>query len=99
MQPAGREEELVEVLTGPPLGATATSLYRQVSFDLEPGACIVLYTDGLVERRDENIDDSLERLRSTVSIAGPTLDANSLADAMGENARDDVAILLVRRRP
>jgi serine phosphatase RsbU (regulator of sigma subunit) len=94
----GHEAELVEVLTGPPLGATATSLYRQVSFDLEPGAGIVLYTDGLVERRNENIDDSLERLRSTVSIAGPSLDANSLADAMGENARDDVAILLVRRR-
>jgi sigma-B regulation protein RsbU (phosphoserine phosphatase) len=95
----GQHIELVDVLTGPPLGATATSLYRQVSFDLEPGACIVLYTDGLVERRDEPIDVSLDRMRDTVRAAGPSIDANSLADAMGENARDDVAILLVRRRP
>lgn len=93
----GGHADLIDVLAGPPLGATATSLYRQVSFDLEPGACLVLYTDGLVERRGEHIDVSLDRLRETVRVVGPSIDADSLADAMGENARDDVAILLVRR--
>lgn len=93
----GDASELIDVLAGPPLGATATSLYRQVSFDLEPEACLVLYTDGLVERRGEHIDVSLDRLRETVRGMGRSMDADSLADAMGENARDDVAILLVRR--
>ena len=37
-------------------------------------------------------------MRATATKAGTSIDVDWLADAMGENARDDVAILLVRRR-
>ena len=42
---------------------------------LEPGDRIVLYTDGLVERRSEVIDDGLERLRLAAEGFGGGLDA------------------------
>ena len=32
---------------------------------MPPGTSVLLYTDGLIERRDESLDLGLERLRST----------------------------------
>ena len=70
---------------------------------LEPGGRVVLYTDGLVERRTEVIDEGLERLRSTAEGFDGTLEElcdhlmTELAPLPGA-ARDDVAIIALERR-
>jgi PAS domain S-box-containing protein len=70
---------------------------------LEPGATLLLYTDGLVERRDRDIDEGTEALMAVVGeIADLPLD--ELCDRLLErlflpDAQDDVAVLAVRLSP
>jgi PAS domain S-box-containing protein len=67
---------------------------------LEPGAQVLLYTDGLVERRDEHLDTGVQRLVDTVARIhgeGRTDLVEAVIDAMvGEAAEDDIAVLLVQ---
>jgi anti-sigma regulatory factor (Ser/Thr protein kinase) len=56
----------LELPAGAPLGVGANTLYDQVEFDIEPPARLVLYTDGLVERAGESLDEGLDRLREAV---------------------------------
>jgi serine phosphatase RsbU (regulator of sigma subunit) len=70
--------------------------------ELGPGDGIVLYTDGLVERRREPIDDSLERLR--VAAEGFDGGVEALCDHLLErlsppvgSPHDDIAIIALRR--
>ncbi|HWM98412.1 MAG TPA: PP2C family protein-serine/threonine phosphatase, partial [Streptosporangiaceae bacterium] len=75
---------------------------RQVTtVPIPPGALLCFYTDGLVERPGELIDDGLERLRRAVVAQSPEA---ACAEVMGalvgnEPARDDIALLMMRRRP
>lgn len=73
---------------------TATAMFP-------PGAMLCLYTDGLVERRDSNIDDGIARLRDAISAGPPeSAGARIMAALVGRRpAEDDVALLLVRRVP
>ncbi len=48
---------------GVPLGATAAATYEAERFALPTGSTVLIYTDGLVERRGESIEVGLERLR------------------------------------
>jgi len=80
------------------LGASQTSTYKAETVPFPAGTMIVLYTDGLVERRDEPIDDGLDRLR----VLGAQFDdvdrvCAELVDRMleGEPA-DDVAVVAAR---
>ncbi len=54
--------------TGPPLG-TGGWIHASGSVPLGPGATAVLYTDGLVERRDADLDEGITALES--ALAGP----------------------------
>ncbi|WP_433803438.1 ATP-binding protein [Actinomycetospora sp. CA-084318] len=70
---------------------------------VRPGADLVLYTDGLVERRGESLDEGLDRL---VAVAGQSVDpapepmASHLLDALAPaEAIDDVAVVVVRLAP
>ena len=61
---------------------------------------LLLYTDGLVERRDEDLDTGIARLVDTVARCRregrPDL-VEAVIDAMvGEAAEDDIAVLLVQ---
>jgi GAF domain-containing protein/anti-sigma regulatory factor (Ser/Thr protein kinase) len=83
-----------------PLGVGADVHYQQDVLQLEPGALVVLYTDGLVERRDSSLDDGLARLREAVARAPrepeQLVDA-VIAECLGDAERaDDVAVLAVR---
>jgi anti-anti-sigma factor len=83
----------------PPLGVPGEPCRDEV-VTLEPGSTLLLYTDGLVERRDRSIDDGLEALRATMS--GPPDDLDALCDdrILGilppDAPADDVAVLALR---
>lgn len=73
---------------------------RDVDFDLEPGATIVLYTDGLIETRTDDLDRGLARLIDAVSSMEPDLEAFAsrlLADVGPSDPADDIAMVVVRR--
>jgi PAS domain S-box-containing protein len=88
--------------TDPPLGiGTPGGPRPQAEQPYAPGATLVLYTDGLVERRGEDIDDGLRRLADSLSRHG-RLDPEPLADALladlgvAEGAADDTALVVIR---
>lgn len=99
---AGGTASLLAVPACPPLGALDATPYESVQATLDPGATLVLYTDGLVERRGEPIDASLRRFATRCGALGdPSLDAaldGLLDDVLAPGtAADDVAVLAVRR--
>jgi PAS domain S-box-containing protein len=80
-----------------PLGVLPFPGYGEETVTLEPGGAVVLYTDGLVERRAENIDLGLDRL--SIAAAGGPLEAEALCDrllraALPTGATNDDAALL-----
>jgi len=86
-----------------PLGASRHVRYDEQDIELDPGAAIVLYTDGLVERPAESLDDGLERLVTTVRRDYDDLEhlGDALVDALvpeGPGA-DDAALLAARALP
>jgi serine phosphatase RsbU (regulator of sigma subunit) len=91
----------VDIDVGPPVGAPRTPR-RTTVVDLPVGSSLLLYTDGLVERRETPLDRRLEELRAVVA-AGPKdpeaqLDhvvASMLGDRTGA---DDVALIGAWRR-
>ncbi|MFE5586561.1 SpoIIE family protein phosphatase [Kitasatospora sp. NPDC056531] len=93
--------ELLRVPTGPPLG-TGLGGYEQTTHPLTPEQTLLLYTDGLVERRGEDIDVSLERLAALRLPATGELDdlldavLHSLAPPPAPAAEDDIALLAAR---
>jgi sigma-B regulation protein RsbU (phosphoserine phosphatase) len=91
---------LITGALGPPLGA-AVDGRGQERHRLGAGARMLLYTDGLVERRDERLDVSLEALRAVAAGAPPDLDelCDRVLAAMAPAGEwpDDVALLAVRR--
>jgi PAS domain S-box-containing protein len=84
-----------------PLGTLEPGVeVRQASIVLEPGASVLLYTDGLVERRDDGIESRLEQLRAAMAVAPADLDdclGHLTAVLLGDSVRvDDVALLMLR---
>jgi anti-sigma regulatory factor (Ser/Thr protein kinase) len=86
-----------------PLGVMPFPKFEEVDAHLEPGGTIVLYTDGLVERAGEHIDDGLEKLAEEVRAAPPSPDAicDHLLGVMvpEQGAADDVALLALQNTP
>ncbi|MFG2579597.1 ATP-binding SpoIIE family protein phosphatase [Streptomyces malaysiensis] len=85
--------------TGPPLG-TGGWLHTTGSVQLGPGASAVLYTDGLVERRDKDIYDGVAALERVFAGAtgSPQVMCDRLIRALGITAEhdDDVAVLVLQ---
>jgi PAS domain S-box-containing protein len=71
------------------------------SLPVQPGATLLLYTDGLVEDPDRDIDDGLDLLRQTLADADDHLPVEQLADrlmsAAGQGHQDDDRCLLLVR--
>ncbi|MGZ8750165.1 MAG: SpoIIE family protein phosphatase, partial [Pseudonocardia sp.] len=89
---------------GTVLGVRGRPAYAEASTTVTPGSSIVLYTDGLVERRCEVLDAGLQRLADAargLSHLGPAELVAALADAALGDAgpADDVALLVVRAVP
>ncbi|MFJ9894306.1 SpoIIE family protein phosphatase [Streptomyces sp. NPDC091280] len=85
--------------TGPPLG-TGGWIHSSGSIPLGPGSTAVLYTDGLVERRDEDLDEGIASLeRALAGATGtPQVVCDRLVRSLGVTADhdDDVAVLVVQ---
>ncbi|MER6562256.1 SpoIIE family protein phosphatase [Streptomyces sp. NPDC001027] len=88
--------------TDPPLGARPEHVPRpEASTAFAEGATLVLYTDGLIERRHEDIDVGLARLADSVVRHGRS-DPEALADALladllpSTGATDDTALVVLR---
>ncbi|MFE1368880.1 SpoIIE family protein phosphatase [Streptomyces anulatus] len=85
--------------TGPPLG-TGGWVHTSGTIALPPGSTAVLYTDGLVERRSEDIDEGVASLASALSGAkgSPQVVCDRLIRSLGVTAEhdDDVAVLVVQ---
>ncbi|ROP55446.1 serine phosphatase RsbU (regulator of sigma subunit) [Streptomyces sp. PanSC9] len=91
---------LLPVPVGPPLG-TGLGGYEPATCRLDPSQTLVLFTDGLVERRGEDIDHSLGRLAGVrFRPASPVEDVldTVLARLDARHAEDDVAVLAARLR-
>lgn len=89
-------------LRGPALGIVHGSVYRTIDVRLEPGSTLLLFTDGLVERRGESIDEGLERLRALVGDGPAELEPlvdTMLRDLIGADAEDDTVLLAFRWQP
>ncbi|MET0698445.1 MAG: SpoIIE family protein phosphatase [Mycobacterium sp.] len=81
----------------PPIVGIEGITYRPSTFTIEPGHGLVLYSDGLVERRSATIDDGLERLAATLGRAGD-VSASWISTAMASgDTDDDVTIVTLRR--
>jgi len=80
------------------LGASPLANYRCESHPFPTGSTIVLYTDGLVERRGRSIDDGLEQLRTIARGGGDleTLCSTVIEHMVQGPAPDDIAIAAAR---
>jgi serine phosphatase RsbU (regulator of sigma subunit)/anti-sigma regulatory factor (Ser/Thr protein kinase) len=97
---ADGEIRFIEHRHDPPLGVEDRVDFGEWEGELTPDSTVLLYTDGLVERRGETIDDGLARLREALH-SGPA-DLERLCSYVldrsleGGDAQDDIAVLAVR---
>jgi sigma-B regulation protein RsbU (phosphoserine phosphatase) len=100
LRPDG-SREFVFGASGPPLGRAISTGYETECLPFPRGSGLLLYTDGLIERRGESIDIGLNRLRSADLDRHPGL---ALADRLfaqlelDQPTEDDVAVLAVEAR-
>ena len=84
-----------------PLGLPFDLPRPQATERLSSGAVLVVYTDGLVERREEPLDRGLERLaEAATGVRGRTLKeiSDALLELVAEDRHDDVALLTIGPR-
>ncbi|MBO0899033.1 SpoIIE family protein phosphatase [Cellulomonas sp. zg-ZUI22] len=84
------------------IGLQRHTVRRDHTQELAPGATVLLYTDGLVERRGERLEAGLERLRACAEgVAHLDLEdvCDALVEAMAPAGDDDVAMLALRVQP
>jgi anti-sigma regulatory factor (Ser/Thr protein kinase) len=100
---AGGEPRFLAGEASVPLGVLPFPTYEEVTAPMDPGDMLLLYTDGLVERPGEHLDDGLAELAARVGEAPE--DPQALLDHLLETmvpplgAADDVALLTLRNLP
>ena len=94
----GERGEYVKLNAEPPIGFPHTSVFREATVTVPPGATLVAFTDGLVERRGEVLDEGLDRLREMASRE--QLDEDLLArlarELTPDDHRDDTALVSIQ---
>ncbi len=91
---------LVAMTAGPPLGVGGLP-FEATELELPEGSVVALYTDGLVEGRDRDVDHATEELCRALAVPAASLDAlcdGVLKAVLPEEPGDDVALLLARTR-
>ncbi|MCX5414620.1 SpoIIE family protein phosphatase [Streptomyces sp. NBC_00059] len=95
--------EVLDLAGGVVLGVAPEASYPVTELRLEPGAVLALFTDGLVEKAGTDIDEGIERLRSTLADTGhlplaETADRVIARAGLDDDRPDDIALLLAARR-
>ncbi|MFE2386154.1 SpoIIE family protein phosphatase [Streptomyces misionensis] len=97
----GGTAEFVELPTGPPLGLGGHP-FESVEVPLPEGSLLALYTNGLVEGHDRDVDTGLRGLRTALGATLPSLETTCdhiLKELLFDRRpADDVALLLARTR-
>jgi serine phosphatase RsbU (regulator of sigma subunit) len=91
--------EFVDSPVGLPVGVDPAARYESTTISVPPGATLLAYTDGLIERRGENLDQGLARLRTAAGGADnglPELLTRLLHDMRDGPSEDDTAIVGLR---
>jgi serine phosphatase RsbU (regulator of sigma subunit) len=96
---AGQPARLPDIAAGLMIGVAADARRQVTTVKIAPGAVLCLYTDGLIERPDQPIDDGLARLCQAVTAGPPEAVCSAVMGALvgREPARDDIALLTFRR--
>jgi PAS domain S-box-containing protein len=87
-----------DVPAGPPLGLGGLP-FESTEIELPPGSILALYTDGLIESRDRDIDLGFDRLRQALTHTESSLETacdNVLKAVLPDHPADDVALLIAR---
>jgi anti-sigma regulatory factor (Ser/Thr protein kinase)/putative methionine-R-sulfoxide reductase with GAF domain len=98
----GRDAHLLGITAAPPLGSLPFSSFPEVEDKLAANDTILLYTDGLIERRTESLTTGLERLRT---VAATSATAEQLCRRIVEQlvppggGDDDIALVALRVEP
>lgn len=92
--------QLIRMTPGPPLGVGGLP-FEATELELPEGAVVALYTDGLIEDRDRDVDRATAEMCR--ALAGPADSLDDLCDTvlkavLPEEPSDDVALLLARTR-
>jgi phosphoserine phosphatase RsbU/P len=108
----GGQAGLLPLRPDPPIGTADEPQRGSATFFIPPGALLCCYTDGLVERRGQVLDQGMDTLAATLGklvAAGPGTATELIAeDACAEimrvlvgstPAQDDVAVLVLSRPP
>ncbi|MFG2054555.1 PP2C family protein-serine/threonine phosphatase [Micromonospora sp. NPDC048930] len=95
----GQPKTTLSARVDPPLGTGRRHPERHfTTLDFPPGAVLVAYTDGLVERRGELFDAGVARLMAAVPVApAETVCDTIMATLDAEHPADDIALLAIRR--
>ncbi|MFI0817203.1 SpoIIE family protein phosphatase [Streptomyces sp. NPDC021098] len=92
--------EFLDLPAGPPLGLGGLP-FETEELELPEGSHLVLYTDGLIEKRDRDIETGLEMLGDALTHPGRTPEETCTAvlDALlPERPSDDIALIVARTR-
>ncbi|MER6921465.1 GAF domain-containing SpoIIE family protein phosphatase, partial [Streptomyces spiralis] len=96
-----RTVRFLEGTCGAPLGSPRDAPFQTEHVPLPPGSILVLYTDGLIESHDHDLDHGLNQLAHALRRPSRTLREirdHLIADLLPEPSHDDVAVLLARPR-
>ncbi|MFB4273982.1 SpoIIE family protein phosphatase [Nonomuraea sp. MTCD27] len=87
--------------SGTPIGLGLSS-FKSIDLELDPGTVIALYTDGLIETREADLDAGMERLAAALAQGALPLESlcsSVISAILGDTpAEDDIALLLARTR-
>jgi serine phosphatase RsbU (regulator of sigma subunit)/anti-sigma regulatory factor (Ser/Thr protein kinase) len=94
--------EFLDVSPAPPLGVGSSPINSR-TLHIDDGSLLIMYTDGLVEKRTEDIDQGLAGLQNLFGPDSPRAPLDdlcrlALAGVFDDHQRDDIAILMARLR-
>jgi sigma-B regulation protein RsbU (phosphoserine phosphatase) len=99
LAPPDGQAQPLELEPGPPLGVAQDLKRPTTDFHFPPGAMLVLYTDGLIERRGEKTTDRLKQVCRIVTTESPDVVCRRVMFRLVGNTppRDDITLLAAKR--
>jgi Stage II sporulation protein E (SpoIIE)/GAF domain len=95
----GSAPAMIDIVVDPPVGVIADRTRHTTAIELPVGSMLALYTDGLIERREESLDCGFERLRAALTFEQADTCCRTAIAALTPSTgwTDDAALLVIRR--